>query len=530
MFFKCLLIGFIYLNVSCEVNTSKVKKEGGKGTEPVYPKIVHIEGSSNFDETLKLFNNKGKQPEIEEKANSSSKPRYFGSTANKEGGMGAEPGYPRIVKIEGSSNFEESLKLLNGKGKEPAKNEKANSSSKSRIFEKIKSGSKGKSNQNLEMREPEQAEPRIFDLKSLGNPYGYEIGSMWKGKQDLEMKTPEQGKTRSFDLKANGINPLIYSEQTLNSPIVWNKNKGPTKVEGEELYKAKNSPKTPRLTLRRVLSLKSSVSEEDFDETPASPGKKQSGLTNTFKRIGSLSKRNNKGVPVGSANRGFLKRFFTINKGKKNHMDNEMEKAKNSEEDKIAELINMLTFKDDSSEGSPVRFSDTTLKKGDGSSFSSSNPSNPLSLRSSLDKSFTNNYRVSDVAKEIENYDNEDSAYKQRLSDVAKGTVHFEDEDSTDKQRLSDVAKETENSEDYDSEDIFELNHIKGNGIENDANGTKGKELNPIDKPNDKKTLKRKHEADEEEDDGFEEYEINSDQEIKLIEQKKMSKIQKIGK
>nr|CAD2187527.1 unnamed protein product [Meloidogyne enterolobii] len=243
MFFKCLLIVFVYLNVSCEVNTSKVNKEGGK--EPAYPKIVHIEGSSNFNETLKLLKDTGKQPEKEEKANS-------------------------------------------------------------------KSGSKGKSKQNLEMREPEQAEPRIFDLKSLGNPYGYEIGSMWKGKQNLEMKTPEQGEKRIFDLKANGINPVIYSEQTSNSPIVWNKNKGPAKVEREGHYKAKNSPKTPRLTLRRVLSLKSSVSEEDFEETPTSPGKKQSGLMNTLKRIGSSSKRNNKGVPVGSAKRGFLKRFFTV--------------------------------------------------------------------------------------------------------------------------------------------------------------------------------------------------------------------------
>uniref|UniRef100_A0A915LKM3 Uncharacterized protein n=1 Tax=Meloidogyne javanica TaxID=6303 RepID=A0A915LKM3_MELJA len=380
MFFKCLLIVFVYLNVSCEVNTSK------------------IGGSSNFKETLKLLKDTGKQPEIEEKANS-------------------------------------------------------------------KSGSKGKDKQNLEKKKLEQAKPRIFDLKSLGNPYGYEIGSMLKGKQNLEMKKPGQAEKRFFDLKANGINPVIYSEQNSNSPIVWNKNNSPAKVEGEGHYKAKNSPKTSLLTLRRVLSLKSSVSEEDFEETPTSQGKKHSGLINKLKRIGSSSKRNNKGVPVGPAKRGSLKRFFTKNKGKKNHMDNEIKKAKNSEEDKIAGLINMLTMKDDSSEDSPVNFSDTTLKMGDGSSFSSSNP---LSLRSSLDKSFPYNHRISDVAKETENF------------------------------------------EDEDSEDLIELNPIKGDVIN--------------------KALKRKHEADAEEDDGFEEYEINSDREIKLVEQKKMSKIQKIGK
>uniref|UniRef100_A0A915NEE9 Uncharacterized protein n=1 Tax=Meloidogyne floridensis TaxID=298350 RepID=A0A915NEE9_9BILA len=393
MFFKCLLIVFVYLNVSCEVNTSKVNKGGGK--EPAYPKIIQIEGSSNFNETLKLLKDNGKQPEKEEKANS-------------------------------------------------------------------KSGSKGKDKQNVKKKKPEQAEPRIFDLKSLGNRYGFEIGSMLKGKQKLEMREPEQAEKRFFDLKANGINPVIYSEQTSNSPIVWNKNKGPVKVEEEGHYKAKNSPKTPRLTLRRVLSLKSSVSDEDFEETPTSQGKKQSGLINKLKRMGSSSK-GNKGVPVGPAKRGSLKRLFTKNKGKKNHMDNEIEKAKNSDEDKIAELIDMLTVKDDSSEDSPVNFSDTTLKMGDGSSFSSSNP---LSLRSSLDKSFP---------------------------------YH----------RISDVAKETENFEDEDSEDLIELNPIKGNVIN--------------------KTLKRKHETDAEEDDEFIAYEIDSDREIKKIEQKKVSK-QKIGK
>nr|CAD2186784.1 unnamed protein product [Meloidogyne enterolobii]CAD2205269.1 unnamed protein product [Meloidogyne enterolobii] len=417
MFFKCLLIVSVYLNVSCVVNTSKVNKGGGK--EPAYSKIIQIGGSSNFKETLKLLKDTGKQPEIEEKANS-------------------------------------------------------------------KSGSKGKDKQNLEKKKLEQAKPRIFDLKSLGNPYGYEIGSMLKGKQKVEMKTPEQAEKRIFDLKANGINPIIYSEQISNYPIVWNKNKGPAKFEGEGHYKAKNSPKTTLLTLRRALSLGSSVSEEDFEETPTSQGKKHSGLRNKLKRIGSSSKRNNKGVPVGPAKRGSLKRFFTKTKGKKNHMDNEIKKAKNSEEDKIAGLINMLTMKDDSSEDSPVNFSDTTLKMGDGSSFSSSNP---LSMRSSLDKSFPYNHRISDVAKETENFEDEDLAYKQRLSDVAK---------------------ETENFEDYDSEDLIELNPIKGDVIN--------------------KALKRKHEADAEEDDGFEEYEINSDREIKLVEQKKMSKIQKIGK
>ncbi|KAL7076593.1 hypothetical protein ACQ4LE_004457 [Meloidogyne hapla] len=391
MFFKNILIIFVFLTINCEVLGAKrtKNKESNKETEPIQRKIFALDGNSSFKDTIEMINKE------ENENNISSNPRFY----------------------------------------------KAN-----------RTGSNGKDKQKVDIKKSKnQVEKRMFDL---GDPNynifnsGYNTGNFIRA-----------GKL-SEETKINGANGIQGMKHAILSKLKRSKSES-SNIDN----------KLPVAQLKR---------------------------SNSFKRRII--------IPLES----FLNKWR--GKNDQSSLYNEVEKLREKKLKEVKlkeyEIINnnavMTPLHDeilsDSSEYSPINFSGVSLKKGEGSSFSSSNPQ---SLRNSLSRSFPFNQRASDVTKE-KGFENFEEDWKDRDSD------DFIELDLTDGKNKEDKHIEGKISGFIELDLNEETNKYnqkvtEGNGVEH------GEKVKQTAKQENFVEDKTENEKDREEGDDFIVYEFNTD-------------------